>query len=309
MLRLNELGSNYGLGTAGFSGDGGGYGFGSVVEEQAILVMQKARESYGVKVFDTAPIYGFGEAEVRLGKAAQSSRGKYFIITKTGVGWHSSKRVNMSNDPKLTLSMLEDSLRRLNTDYIDAVLVHWPDRNVDIRKTYEVLAKAKLQGKINYLGLSNTNLSEINLAKEVDSVDIVQGEYNIFNQSDVITDNEFYSTSWGSFDKGIATGRVFKNRVFDSSDCRSWAPWWKKSNKEEKVERVKNLLDKIPQGSSVNHEEVLVKYSIEFIKKSGVNCPLFGVKSEKDLDSIHHSFNSNIKNYPDVIKLLEMINE
>ena len=55
-----------------------------------------------------------------------------------------------------------------------------------------------------------------------------------------------FSTSWGSFfDKGIASGRVTLEREFDNVDCRSWAPWWKKSNKDEKIDFINSLKNKI----------------------------------------------------------------
>ena len=105
------LKKDFGLGTAGFSGEGGGYGFGSNSVAESVKVIIKAMDLFGVQVFDTAPIYGFGEAEKRLGLALKEKREKAFVITKTGVSWHSSKRVNMTNDPKETKKMLEDSMR------------------------------------------------------------------------------------------------------------------------------------------------------------------------------------------------------
>ena len=98
--------------------------------------------------------------------------------------------------------MLDDSLRRLSVDYIDGILVHWPDKDVDIRKTYEVFAKAKLEGKVRYLGLSNTNKEEIRLASEVDRVDILQGECNIFEHSHykkLFSENEVLFYFMGKF--------------------------------------------------------------------------------------------------------------
>tara|TARA_B100000925_G_scaffold287524_1_gene266944 strand:- start:1921 stop:2859 length:939 start_codon:yes stop_codon:yes gene_type:complete len=308
MLNIKNLKTNnFGLGTAGFSGEGGGYGFGKNSTSDSVKVIQEAVESFGVQVFDTAPIYGFGEAERRLGLALKVSREKAFVITKTGVSWHSNKRVNMTNDPKETKKMLEDSLRRLDVDYIDGVLVHWPDKNVDIRKTYEVLAKAKQQDKIRYLGLSNTNEDEIRLASEVDSVDILQGECNIFEHNSfekLISTNNCYSTSWGSFDKGIASGRVTMSRKFDSFDCRSWAPWWKKSNKENKIDYINNLKNKIKDAGGMDTESILMKLSIEAIKNTGVNCPLFGVKTLSDLESLHSVYHMEVNQMPISKKLL-----
>lgn len=127
------------FGGASISGEGGGYGFGDISKDNAISVLHHALER-GIKVYDTAPIYGFGESERRIGEAFKNKREHAFIISKCGVTWHDSKRVNMTNDPVTTKKMIEQSLRDLSTDYIDLYMVHWPDKNTDIRHTLEVLS-------------------------------------------------------------------------------------------------------------------------------------------------------------------------
>lgn len=169
------------FGSAAISGEAGGYGFGKISEQESIDLLHYAFNQ-GVQIFDTAPIYGFHSSEVRLGKAFKNQREKVLIVSKSGVTWSSQRRVDMTNDPKVTMKMLEDSLRHLNTDYIDIYMIHWPDKNIDIRYPFEILSKAKKQGKIKYLGLCNTFEEELKKAGEVDSVDVVQGEFNIFER-------------------------------------------------------------------------------------------------------------------------------
>lgn len=242
---LSEL--PIGFGGAAISGEGAGYGFGDITRDESIELL---RFSYdlGVRVFDTAPIYGFGESERRIGKAFKSTREKVFIISKSGVSWHSSKRVNMTNDPKETHKMLHESLDRLDTEYIDLFMIHWPDKSVDIRRVMEVLAKAKSQGKIKSIGLCNTFEEDFLKAREVDEVEVIQGQLNAFESKEALELTKICEThdlsfmSWGTLDKGILTGRVHEKRTFDKSDCRSWAPWWKAMDKKEKFEKMNLLL-------------------------------------------------------------------
>ncbi len=153
----------------------------------------------------------------------------------------------MSNDPKTALSMLDKSLKSFGSDYIDIYLVHWPDKNVDVRAPLEVLYSAKEKGKILHLGLCNTNAEDLRKAKEAAPIEVVQMEANLFNQSsfkDLASEitEEVYKMGWGTYDKGVLAGSVTKDRRFDKSDCRSWAPWWKKSNWKKKVDFVEKFV-------------------------------------------------------------------
>ncbi|MCK5072464.1 MAG: aldo/keto reductase [Bacteriovoracaceae bacterium] len=234
------------FGGAAVSGEFGGYGFGDISESSATHLLEYAHER-GVRIFDTAPVYGFSSSEKRIGKAFKHKRDKVFIVSKCGVSWHSSKRINMTNDPKVCRSMLEQSLKDLQSDYIDLYMIHWPDKNVDIRFTMEVLARAKNEQKIKHIGLCNTNSDDLVKAQEVEKIEVIQSEFNLFNRSvkdelfSEIKKSKMSFMSWGTFDKGILTGRAVKDRKYDESDCRGWAPWWKKSNLDEKFEKYKKL--------------------------------------------------------------------
>lgn len=224
------------FGGAALSGSGGGYGFGIIEKPQDLLYYVYDR---GIRTFDTAPIYGFNQSEKILADIFKSKREEVKIISKAGVDWHSSRRVNMSNDPKVIQKMLDESLRKF--EYLDIYMIHWPDENVDIRYSFEVLAKAKDQGKIKALGLCNSNDEEIRLAEEVAPVEFLQSEFSLFNDGfkDISFDKK--KMGWGTFDKGILSGSVTKDRKFSEEDCRSWAPWWKKSNWKEKVDKAQNF--------------------------------------------------------------------
>lgn len=246
-----------GFGGASISGEGAGYGFGDITKNDAINLLKYSLDR-GVKVFDTAPIYGFGESERRIGEAFKTDREKVFIVSKSGVSWHSTKRVNMTNDPKETDKMLHESLTRLDSEYIDLFMIHWPDKRVDIRRPMEVLSKAKAQGKVKSIGLCNTHREDFLKASEVESIDVIQAQLNVFEREsldDLIPlskEKELSFMSWGTLDKGILSGRVTKTRTFDKSDCRSWAPWWKamdKTIKYERMEKINTYLKDIEKSS------------------------------------------------------------
>ena len=239
------------FGGGALSSYGGGYGFGDVEKEDSLRALRYAFER-GVKVFDTAPVYGFGESERRIGQAFKGEREKVFITSKCGVTWDDNKRIRMTNDPVLALKMFEQSLKDLACDFIDLYMVHWPDKEVDIRRPLEVLHRLKIEKKIGHIGLCNTNLEDLEKAQEVDEIDAVQSEHHFFRRQDrklldYLKEKDIPFFSWGTLDKGIISGTVTAKREFDRSDCRSRAPWWLQSDKDRKIalmqERVLPFLE------------------------------------------------------------------
>jgi len=290
---IQEKLSKITFGGASISGDGGGYGMGDISTQDAVDLVHAALD-FGINLFDTAPIYGFGQSEKTLGKAFKDRRDKGFIISKSGVCWHENKRVDMNNDPLIAEQQLNDSLKRLKTDYIDLYMVHWPDKRFDIQDTLAVYKKAQQEGKIRYIGLCNTNRTEIKKASEVVKLDVIQSEYNLFNidplesiKADLDKRNLGF-LSWGTFDKGLLTGRVTLDRKFDSSDCRSWAPWWKKSNWKEKVKKVEQLSAFI-EGSGHSLVELALAHNLNHKNLSSAICGMRNLNQINSvLKSLHH---------------------
>ncbi len=281
-----------GFGGASLSGEGGGYGFGAMSEEEAEKLIRASLER-GINLFDTAPIYGFGLSEIRLGKYLKNSDDS-FVISKAGVDWHENRRVNMSNDPKIISKMLHESLKRLNRDCIDLYMIHWPDAKIDIRKPLEVLYRAQETGKIQHIGLANTNAEDLEKAKEIVKLVGFQSEHNLWTTKSYELLEPIYPeslfTGWGTFDKGILSGRVSNERKYDSSDARSWAPWWSRKDvavKLKKVDQLKSILE--------SHQLELSDFALNYgLSTSRPVCGLVGMKSLSDLENVINSLNNRI---------------
>ncbi len=290
------------FGGASLSGEGGGYGFGEMSEEESERLLKAAWDA-GITVFDTAPIYGFGLSEERLGRYLPQDA---MVITKSGVDWHETKRVNMSNTKAITEKMLSESLRRLRRETIDLYMIHWPDPKVDVQEPMEVLAKAKKEGKIKRIGLCNTTLEDLIRASEVEVIDAVQSELNLFTQEPFLrlgdSWRDKFSMSWGTFDKGILTGRVSHERKFSVHDARSWAPWWNKkevSRKIDKTIKLKNILEHF----DLSLTEFCLQHNLNF----GVTSCLIGFKSVEDITEVCSHLQRQISN--EIIKeVLEIWN-
>ncbi|MEQ8484067.1 MAG: aldo/keto reductase [Pseudomonadales bacterium] len=133
----------------------------------------------GLRCFDTAPLYGFGEADRLLAAAIRDQpRDSIQILSKTGLRWQDGARgdrlftftdaaglqrqVRKDSRPEAVRQDVEDSLRRLGTDYLDLIQIHHPDERTPIAETMGELLALRAEGKVRQIGVSN--FSEAQLA-------------------------------------------------------------------------------------------------------------------------------------------------
>ncbi len=120
-------------------------------DARSLAALRSALE-LGYRLFDTAEAYAAGHAEELLGRAIRTSglrRETLFITSKV-----SPEHLDYTN----VLRSCEDSLRRLDMDYLDLYLIHWPIQGMDLPETFRALNKLVADGKIKYIGVSNFNL-------------------------------------------------------------------------------------------------------------------------------------------------------
>ena len=117
----------------------------------------RAAVEAGVNFFDTAPAYNAGAAERCLGEALADMglRDKMYISTKCGNVFVDGVTYRRDGSAAGIRRQCEDSLRNLRTDYVDLMLIHWPDPNTPFAETMAELAKLKEEGKIRHVGVSN----------------------------------------------------------------------------------------------------------------------------------------------------------
>lgn len=158
----------------------------------------------GYRHIDTATIYG-NEVEVGQGIAASGiSRDEIFLVTKV---WTNNLRF------KAVLASAEESLRRLDTDYVDLLLVHWPTRSVPLSETLDAMSELRSKGRIRHVGVSNFNVALMREAVEVHGVKLLanQVEYHPYLSQNRVLD---YARSRGmtvTAYSPVAKGRVTRD--------------------------------------------------------------------------------------------------
>lgn len=136
--------------------------FGNQVDEaEAIKIIDKALDS-GINFIDTADfIYAEGRSEQIVGKALKLKRQSVILATKLGQGITGPAPNDTGLSRKHIMEGIEDSLRRLQTDYIDLYYAHLPDYDTPIEETLHAFDDLIRQGKVRYIGYSNCRAWQI----------------------------------------------------------------------------------------------------------------------------------------------------
>jgi aryl-alcohol dehydrogenase-like predicted oxidoreductase len=169
--------STVGLGTMVHAGH-----FGPMKDSESLGAIETALD-LGVNFIDTSDAYGAGYSETLLGNALKGKRDKVILATKGGnvmVGPNKGKRIF---EPDYISGVLDESLKRLQTDYIDLYQLHNPTVDV-IEKgaVWEVLERAKQAGKIRHYGVSINTMEEGVAAVKDGRAETIQVEYNLLAQ-------------------------------------------------------------------------------------------------------------------------------
>ncbi|GHB32077.1 aldo/keto reductase [Salinicola rhizosphaerae] len=218
--------SRVGLGTWAM----GGRLWGGADDPSAIRTLHAAIER-GVTLIDTAPAYGFGHAEEIVGKAVAESgkRDSLVLATKAGLEFESGAPARNATAKRLETE-LEDSLRRLQTDYIDLYQIHWPDPLVEIEETAEAMARFYRDGKIRAIGVSNFSPEQCDRFREAAPLHTLQPPYNLFER-DIDDDilpyaerSDLTLLTYGALCRGLLTGKMSEGYAFEGDDLRNKDP-------------------------------------------------------------------------------------
>src|SRR5260221_8461584 len=225
----------------------GGWMWGGTDEAESIATIRAGVE-HGINVIDTAPVYGFGRSEEIVGKAIAEGnlRSRVLISTKTGLEWEGGRGFRNASRARI-MQEVEDSLRRLRTDHIDIYQVHWPDPLVTIEETAEAMLTLLEQGKIRAIGVSNFSVLEMERFRRVAPLHVLQPPYNLFER-EIETDllpycrkNKIAMLGYGALCRGLLSGRMQADTVFDGDDLRRTDPKFRKPRFAQYVAAVQKL--------------------------------------------------------------------
>ena len=204
----------------------GGAHYGGTDDAEVTRAIHRAID-LGVTLFDTAPNYGFGGSEIVLGKALGAKRKDIFLVSKTCISWDPvTYTAKFDGRHSVVKQLNEESLKRLGTDYLDLLLIHWPDPETPIAETMRALEELRQEGKARYVGVSNYTAHELREARTGAPIVANQVGYNLFDRR---WEQEMFPTAqelgvgvmaYGPLAHGLLTGTMVLDTQFSREDWR-----------------------------------------------------------------------------------------
>ena len=185
----------------------------------------------------------------------RNCRDKVFISTKTGLDWQDGK-VFRNCSPDYLKQNFADSLKNLQTDYVDILYIHWPDPREPFAETARVMHQFLKEGKIKAVGVSNYSPEQIQAFQQGGPVHIVQPPYNLFEreiEADLMPfchKNNLHLMTYGALCRGLLSGKVTADRTFEGDDLRNKDPKFRQPRLDQYLAAVQRL-DASPGSGSI----------------------------------------------------------
>ncbi len=276
----------------------GGWMWGGSDSNQAIQAIRDAYDK-GVTSIDTAPIYGMGASEKIVGEAIKDiPRDKVQLLTKFGMRWDLDKGTfyfkSKDNDGKevdiykyagkeSVKLEVEQSLKRLGTDYIDLYQIHWPDVTTPIQETFEAVAELIKEGKVLHAGVCNYNIAQMKEAEKYVSVVSNQVPFSMVNRDiekelvPFCRESGKSILAYSPMERGLLTGKMKPDQQFEKGDHRADNPYFT----AESITKTNAFLEKIrplAKEKEATLAQLVLKWTIE---RSGITIALAGARNSE----------------------------
>lgn len=274
----------------------GGWMWGSTDRNDAINAI-KAGYDLGVTAIDTAPVYGQGASEEIVGEAIKGvSRDKLQIITKFGLRWDLPKgefffksKDNNGRDIDIyrfagkesVIYECEQSLKRLGTDYIDLLQIHWSDSTTPIHETFEAVNQLIKDGKVRYAGVCNYSVAQLKEADETLEIISNQIPFSMVNRGiedetvPFCIEQNKAILAYSPLERGLLTGKLKPNHQFAAGDHREGNKFFTPDSIEKTnafLAKIKPLADE----KQATLSQLVLRWTIE---RPGITIALVGARN------------------------------
>lgn len=280
----------------------GGNVFGWTADEKTSFELLDKFFDAGFDTLDTADCYSGwvpgnagGESETIIGKWLKQSgrsRDKVVVITKVG-STPQGAAMEKGLAGARVIAEVENSLRRLQTDYIDLYLSHWPDPQTPHEETLAAFAKLKEQGKIRAIGCSNFDADQLKASLEVAEkaglprYDVLEPEYNLYDRAgfdgplaDLCNAQDIGVITYFSLASGFLTGKYKSKAEAEANKNRGGmvAKYF-----DERGTRILAALDEVAAETHSQPASVALAW---IAQRPGVTAPIASATSARQLDTL-----------------------
>ncbi len=268
----------------------GGWMWGGTDEDSAISAIRASLDE-GITLIDTAPAYGMGRSEEIVGRAIAGRRDDVVLATKCGLVWHTQKGNHFFDQQERPVHRhlgadsiaheVEQSLRRLGTDYIDLYITHWQDPTTPVDETMEALTRLKAKGKIRAIGASNTGVDDVEAYVAAGQLDSLQEEYSMVKRDiedtllPVCADHGISMLSYSSLALGLLTGRIGPERTFEGDDLRKDNPGFSIRNRE-KIAALMADIEPVCEAHKASKAQIVIAWTLQ---QPGIDFSLCGARN------------------------------
>lgn len=284
--RSGIVASAVGLGTWAI----GGWMWGGTDEAAAVKAIEASIDA-GISLIDTAPAYGLGRSEEIVGAAIAGKRDQVVLATKCGLNWHHGKGNHFFDEDGKPVHRylgadgiaheVEQSLKRLGTDYIDLYITHWQDPTTPIAETMAALERLKADGKIRAIGASNVNSAELEAYIAAGQLDAIQERFSMLDRDiettllPIARRHDVATLSYSSLALGLLTGQIGPERQFEGDDQRRNDPRFSTANRV-KVAAFATAVRPLAEAHGASVAQVVIAWTLQ---QPGITFGLCGARN------------------------------
>jgi aryl-alcohol dehydrogenase-like predicted oxidoreductase len=246
---------------------------------------------HGINFFDTANVYSTGGAEIILGKAIKNRRDKLLISTKAGFAMGEGPNEKGTSRYHL-IKAAGDSLKRLNTDYIDLYFIHAFDTGTPVEETLSALDALVKAGKVRYIGCSNFAAWQIMKSLSVSEKNhwekfiVYQGYYSLIGRDyeqelmPLIADQQLGLMVWSPLGWGRLTGKLKRSGIIDEGRVKNGGLAGAPPVADEYLYKVLDSLQQISDDTGKSIPAIAINW---LLQKNTVSNIIIGARNETQL--------------------------
>lgn len=285
-LHLTPLG----FGAWAIGGGNWEFAWGPQEDSDSVAAIHKALD-LSVNWIDTAAIYGLGHSEEVVARALKGYSGtRPLVFTKSSMRWHEDRSIYRSLKAESIREECENSLRRLQVDFIDLYQIHWPNPETEIEEGWAEMARLKQEGKVRWIGVSNFNVEQIKRAQRVAPITSLQPPYSMLRraiEAEILPfcrENNIGVINYSPMLSGLLTGKMTAERVaaLPADDWRKRAVEFNEPRLSRNL-RLVELLREIGNAHSVQPGVVAVAWTLH---NPAITAAIVGGRSAAQVEGV-----------------------